>query len=124
MAFNPFDVSTKELVWDDPADWLNQYGVGPPGPVDVIDSDMTALTAAADKVLRVGGPNPYLVNIEFQSYHETELVRTLWFRQVAIDYRHNLPTVDKSFGRNPAAGLSIRASGWRESALRLHLRYI
>ncbi len=93
MAFNPFDVSTKELVWDDPAACLNRFGVGPPGPVDVIDSDITALTAAADKVLRVGGPNPYLVNIEFQSYHDAELVRTLWFRQVALDYRHDLPVV-------------------------------
>ncbi len=93
MEFNRFDVATKELVWDDPADWLRQYGVGPPGPVDVIDSDITTLTAAADKVLRVGGPNPYLVNIELHSYHQTDLVRTLWFRQVALDYRHNLPVV-------------------------------
>jgi len=93
MAFNPFDVSTKELVWDVPVDWLNQYGVGATNPVEVIDSDITALTATADKVLRVGGPNPYLVNIEFQSYHETDLVRTLWFRQVVLDYRHDLPVV-------------------------------
>jgi len=92
-AFNPFDVSTKELVWDDPVACLNRFGVGPPGPVEVIDSDITALTASADKVLRVGGPNSYLVNIEFQSYHETDLVRTLWFRQVALDCRHNLPVV-------------------------------
>lgn len=93
MAFNPFDVSTKELVWDEPAECLSRFGVGPPGPVDVIDSDITTLTAGADKVLRVGGPDPYLVNIEFQSYHETELVGTLWFRQVALDYRHNLPVL-------------------------------
>jgi hypothetical protein len=38
MEFNPFDVSTKELVWDGPADWLERYGIGPRGPVDVIDS--------------------------------------------------------------------------------------
>ncbi len=93
MDFNPFDVPTKELVWDDPADWLRHYRVGPPGPVDVIDSDITVLTAAADKVLRVGGPSPYLVNIELHSYHQADLVRTLWFRQVALDYRHNLPVV-------------------------------
>jgi len=90
---NRFDVSTKELVWDGPAAWLERYGIGPPGPVDVIDSDITALTAAADKVIRVGGPKPYLVDLEFQSTHQTDLVETLWFRQAALFRRHRLPVL-------------------------------
>jgi len=93
MEFNRFDVSTKELVWDDPAAWLEGFGIGPRGPVEVIDSDITTLSAAADKVIRVGGPEPYLVNIELQSSHETTLARTLWYRQVALDYRHDLPVL-------------------------------
>jgi len=93
MEFNRFDVSTKELVWDDPASWLEVLGIGPRGPVEVIDCDITTLSAAADKVIRVGGPEPYLVNIEFQSSHETTLARTLWYRQVALDYRHDLPVL-------------------------------
>ena len=67
--------------------------IGPRGPVTVIDSDITTLTASADKVLRVDGPEPYLVNIEPHSYHDTKLARTLWYRQVALDYRHNLPVL-------------------------------
>ena len=63
------------------------------GTVDVIDSDITTLTASADKVIRVSEPEPYLVNIELQSYHDSDLVRTLWYRQVALDYRHNLPVL-------------------------------
>ena len=93
MEFNRFDVSVKELVWDGPAACLDRYGVGPPGPVEVIDSDITALTASADKVLKVGGERPYLVDLEPHSYHDRGLVRTLWFRQVALDYRHNLPVL-------------------------------
>jgi len=81
VDFNRFDVSTKELVWDDPAAWLEHFLIGPPGPVDVIDSDITALTAAADKVISVGGPEPYLVNFELQSSHDSDLVETTWFRQ-------------------------------------------
>ena len=73
MDFNHFDISTKELVWDDPAAWLEGFGIGPRGPVEVIDSDITTLSAAADKVIRVGGAEPYLVNIELQSSHETTL---------------------------------------------------
>jgi hypothetical protein len=64
MDFNRFDISTKELVWDDPAAWLEGFGIGPRGPVEVIDSDITTLSAAADKVIRVGCAEPYLVNIE------------------------------------------------------------
>jgi hypothetical protein len=93
VEFNRFDVSAKELVWDDPAAWLLRFGIGSSGPVEVIDSDITALTAAADKVLKIGGSEPYLVNIELHSYHETALHRTLWFRQVALDYRHDLPVL-------------------------------
>ena len=93
MEFNRFDVSTKELVWDDPAAWLRRLGIDVRGPVEVIDSDITALTASADKVIRIGGGEPYLVNIEFQSSHDSQLARTLWFRQVALDHRNGLPVL-------------------------------
>ncbi len=93
MNFNRFDISAKELVWDDPAAWLERFAIGPPGPVSVIDSDITTLTASADKVLKVNGPHPYLVDLEPHSYHDTSLTRTLWYRQVALDYRHNLPVL-------------------------------
>ncbi len=93
MELNRFDVSAKELVWDDPKGWLDGLGIGPPGPVEVIDSDITTLSAVADKVLKVGGAEPYLVNIELQSNHQTTLARTLWYRQVALDYRHDLPVL-------------------------------
>jgi hypothetical protein len=94
LEFNRFDVSTKELVWDDPVAWLLRLGIDPAGPVEVIDSDITTLSAVADKVIRVGGPvEPFLVNIELQSSHDASLVRTLWFRQVALDYRHGMPVL-------------------------------
>jgi hypothetical protein len=95
LDFNRFDVSTKELIWDDPVAWLDGFGIGPSGPVEVIDSDITTMSAAADKVIRIGfgGDNPYLVNIELQSSHDADMARTLWYRQVALDYRHNLPVL-------------------------------
>ena len=50
--------------------------------------DITTLTAAADKVIHVGGPQPYLVNFEVQSSHQTDLVETTWLRQAALFHRH------------------------------------
>jgi hypothetical protein len=93
VQFKRFDVSTNELVWDGPAAWLEHFGIGPPGPVDVIDSDITALTAAADKAIRLGSPEPYLVNLELQSSHDKDLVETNWFRQAALYHRHRLPVL-------------------------------
>lgn len=93
MEFKRYDVSLKELVWEHPVACLERFGIGPPGPVEVIDSDITTLTASADKVIKVGGPEPYLVVIEFQTYHDTNIARTLWYRHVALDYRHNLPVL-------------------------------
>ncbi len=93
MATNYLDAATKELIWDDPAAWLERMGIDPAGGVEVIDSDATTLVSTADKVIRVGGENPFLVDLEPHSYHDSELVRTLWMRQVALDHRHNLPVL-------------------------------
>jgi hypothetical protein len=90
---NRLDVSAKELVWDGPDAWVERFGIGPPGPVSVIDSEIATLTASADKVLKVDGPIPYLLNLEPHSYHDTELARKLWYRQVALDYKHDLPVL-------------------------------
>jgi hypothetical protein len=90
VEFSRYDVATKELVWEVPSACLERFGVACPGVVEVIDSDITTLTASADKVIRVLEPEPYLVNIELQSYDDSSLARTLWYRQVALDYRHDL----------------------------------
>jgi hypothetical protein len=93
MDHNRLDVSAKELVWDDPDAWADRFGIGPPGPVSVIDSETTTLTASADKVLKVDAPAPYLLDLEPHSYHDTERARKRWYRQVALDYKHNLPVL-------------------------------
>ena len=51
------------------------------------------MTASADKVLKVDGPIPYLLNLEPHSYHDLDLPRKLWYRQVALDYKHKLPVL-------------------------------
>ena len=93
MEHRRLDVSTKELIWEGPAAWVERFGVGPPGPVSVIESEIATLTASADKVLKVDGPIPYLLNLEPHAYHDINLPRTLWYRQVALDYKHKLPVL-------------------------------
>jgi hypothetical protein len=93
MDFNPYDVAAKELVWEDPSCLLERLRIDPALPVDLVESGITTLTASADKVIRVGGPSPFVLNLEFQESHATDLVRTLWFRQVALDYKLGLPVL-------------------------------
>ena len=75
-----------------PPGWIAS-GSARPGPVSVIDSEIATLTASADKVLKVGRRNPYLLNLKPHSYHDKELARKLWYRQVALDYKHDLPVL-------------------------------
>ena len=79
MDHQPFDTATKELIWEDPTAWLRRFKIGPLGPVQIIESEATTLVATADKVIKVLSDPPYLVNIELQASHETNLVRTCGF---------------------------------------------
>ena len=62
-----YDASIKHMVELHPADWLAaaRFPIG--DSVTVIDADISSISPAADKVLRVGGPYPYIGHLEFQA---------------------------------------------------------
>jgi predicted transposase YdaD len=86
----PFDATTKDLLEADPVAWMAYLGLHPQGAVEVIDSDLSTVTAEADKVFRVVEPEPYLVHIEMQSSADATLPRRLLRYNILLDYRHNL----------------------------------
>jgi len=53
-----FDALTRSLLEKYPADWLNQLGLIHGEPLRVMNSDVSSVTAEADKVIRVEGPQP------------------------------------------------------------------
>jgi len=61
----------QHLPEDDPQDWARLAGVST--PVSVIDADVSTETAAADKVLRVEEPEPWILHLEFQASHDGTL---------------------------------------------------
>ena len=63
----PFDATTKELLDGYPGPWLAYLGLEPDGPIQVVDTALSTVTAAADKVYRIDGPEPYLVHLELQA---------------------------------------------------------
>ena len=92
MSHQPYDATAKELLETDPAGWAAFLGVErPPDHVRVINSDLTTLTAATDKVLRIEDAPPWLLHIEFQSAWDDSLPRRLLMYNAALGAKHEMP---------------------------------
>ena len=50
----PFDATLKELVTSHPADWLTQLGIPVTTEPEVLNVDLSTVTAAADTLVKVG----------------------------------------------------------------------
>lgn len=84
-----FDAILKHLSEQYPQDWARFAGVS--GPVTVIDADISTVTAAADKVLRVESAKPWILHLEFQASRDVTLPRRLLHYNVLLGIRHELP---------------------------------
>jgi hypothetical protein len=69
----PFDTTTRFLVQQYPADWIAYLRLGPPGPVRVVDANLSMVTAEVDKVIEVAAETPWLAHLEFQSSHDATM---------------------------------------------------
>jgi hypothetical protein len=61
---NPFDETLKHLVETQPSAWLEYVGM-PGRQAEVIDADLSTLTAEADKVIKVRARKSSLVHLEW-----------------------------------------------------------
>jgi predicted transposase YdaD len=86
----PFDASTKYLIEAQPADWLAYLGL-PPAAVELIPADLSTVTAAADKVLHVQAPEPWLAHIELQASRDRDLPERHLEYNVLLKRRHRVP---------------------------------
>jgi hypothetical protein len=85
----PYDATLKDLIADYPADWLRFLGLPAPG-VEVIDSDLSTVTAASDKVLKVLDAEPWLLHAELQSSPRTDPDEQLHWYNTLIRHRHRM----------------------------------
>ena len=99
----PFDVTTKYLLHADPAAWLALASLVPDGAVSILDSDLSTLSAAADALIRIDGPEPWLVHIEFQSSKDDLLPWRLLRYNVLSSDRHEHPVLIVVFLLRPEA---------------------
>ena len=87
----PFDATTKHLLETYPGPWLDYLGLDHAGRVEVLDVDLSTVTAEADKVFRLEAPGPSLAHLEFQSSYDSMLGLRLLRYNILLTYREGLP---------------------------------
>jgi predicted transposase YdaD len=100
-----YDATMRDLFDPEPAAWLEFFGVPVPDPsqAQVIDSNVSTITAETDKLLRRGGPDPVILHIEFLSGRDKGAPRKAhWYNTVA-SRKHEEPVWSVLVLLRPAA---------------------
>jgi predicted transposase YdaD len=87
----PFDSTLKELEERQPRPWLSLWLGRPIPAVQVINADLSTITAEADKLLRVEGPRPWIIHNEFESNYKLDSPLKGLRYSVLARCRHGLP---------------------------------
>lgn len=122
----PYDATLKHLVESRPVEWLAYLGLPLGTNVGVVDAELSSVTAAADKVLKVDGPAPYIAHLEFQSGVDAELDRRMLLYNVLLRSRHGLPVRTAVFLLHPRTATATVLGGLRDvsdSHCRLEFSY-
>ncbi len=84
----PFDATLKSLIRNHPADWLRHFGVPITATPQVIDADLSAVSAAADTLIRVGNQ---VVHIDLEAGPDSDLATRMLLYNVLAHRQTGLP---------------------------------
>src|SRR5262249_49937084 len=84
-----FDATLKDLVEVSPIDWPRLTGRSPAG-VTLTDADISTVTGAADKVIRLHGDPDTLFHMELQTGPDASVPRRTHFYSTLLFDRHGL----------------------------------
>jgi predicted transposase YdaD len=118
-----FDATMKHLVEAHPADWLVFAGMPTAATMEVIDADVSSVGMAADKVVRVMAPDPYIAHLEFQSGADADIDRRMLFYNVLLRWRHNLPVRSVVILLRPQAQAGVSGRMFDSAAEDAHLDF-
>lgn len=85
---NPFDATLKSLIRNHPADWLTYLGFHSHRPPQVVDADLSVVSAAADTLIRT---DTAVVHIHMQAGPDPELALRLLQYNVLARRQTGLP---------------------------------
>jgi predicted transposase YdaD len=87
-----------------PADWPRLAGFAV-ARAEVIDADVSTVTAATDKVLRVHGDRTGVMHFDFQAGPDAALPRRMHGYNALLENRHELPVLSVAVLLRPEANL-------------------
>lgn len=127
----PFDASPKALLQFGPADWPAFVGVQARS-VEIVDADVSTVTAAADKVLMVRtDAGNRIQHFDFQSGPDASLPGRTHAYNALLGQRHDLPVESIAVLLSSKANLRVidgkyerRMPGETKPYLRFHYRVI
>jgi predicted transposase YdaD len=99
----PFDAALRHLLRAYPADWPALLGLPHTGRVEVLDTDLSTVTAAADTVFRIHDPDPWLLDLELQAGHDRHLDRRVLKHNALLDDQYEVPVQSVIVLLRPAA---------------------
>jgi predicted transposase YdaD len=86
-----FDAALKELITRHPYDWARQVGLPEDVRLSVADSELSTVTAAADRIIRVEAPHPCLLDIELMASHDLGIEARLLSYHALLLRQYGLP---------------------------------
>lgn len=111
-----YDATFKQLVEGHPADWVSLAGLPAGEAVTVVDADLSTVTAAADKVLRVEGAQPYIAHLEFQAGADPDFDGRVLLYNVLLRWRFRLPVRSVAVLLHPRAVSAGLTGGVRDGS--------
>ena len=68
--YKKFDALSRSLLEKHPLDWLTIFQLDPGEGVQVVNSDLSTVTAEADKALLIEVPERWIVHVEVQASYQ------------------------------------------------------
>lgn len=113
----PFDATLKNILQKFTRDFEEQLGLIGPQPASVLNVDLSTISAATDIVLGYGDPPLRLVDLNFQSSRDADLIRRLLMYNVLLHHRYGVPVHSvvvllRPAADDPALTGELRYQGW------------
>ena len=125
----PFDPTGRKLIEMGPPDWVAWLGNPVPDPsrVIAIDSNISTVTAEADKVLWVEDPEPWIEHIELQAGRDVKLADRVHMYNTMLHAHHEVPVRTALVLLRPAADgpelTGVLEKKWRDGQVYDWFRY-
>jgi len=124
-----YDPTTRKLIEMGPPDWMAYLGnpVHDPGRVKAIDSNISTVSAEADKVLWVEDPEPWIQHIELQAGRDVKLADRAHAYSTLLNAHHDVPVRTALVLLRPAADgpelTGVLEKKWRNGQVYDWFRY-